>query len=293
VPRTFRIVRSRCPRAIAVLIPLVLAAQDAALHISVVSGEGAVYSAGAHAAKPLTIEVTDAAGHPVAGARVSFQAPLDGPGGVFASGLQTDLATTDSSGRATVRSLTLNRVPGAFHIRITAAKEQARAGTVVKQFIGDASAPLQSADRRSAQTAPPTATPSRPPAAEPLPAPPPRQTVPARAEPAKVAAIAVPRPGAGVAAIAAIGQSGAGRVPTIIITEKSSKSVAEVGARSGHGSHKKWILLGILVAGGAAGAFAATSMASAASHGAANPGLAGGLSAAITIGTPTISLGKP
>jgi hypothetical protein len=47
------------------------------------------------------------------------------------------------------------------------------------------------------------------------------------------------------------------------------------------------------VAGGAAGAFAATSMASAASHGAANPGLAGGLSAAITIGTPTISLGKP
>jgi len=293
VPRTLRTVRSRCPRAIAVLIPLVLAAQDAALHISVVSGEGAVYSAGAHAAKPLTIEVTDAAGRPVAGARVSFQAPVEGPGGVFASGLQTDLATTDSSGRATVRSLQLNRVPGAFHIRITAAKEQARAGTVVKQFIGDASAPLQSADRRSPQTAPPTATPSQPPAAGPLPAPSPRLAVPTRAEPAKVAAIAVPRPGAGVAAIAGIGQSGAGRVPTIIITQKSSKSIAEVGATSGHGSHKKWILLGILVAGGAAGAFAATSMASAASHGAANPGLAGGLSAAITIGTPTISLGKP
>ena len=110
--RTFRIVRTRCARAIGILIPLVLAAQDAALHISVVSGEGAVYSAGAHAAKPLTIEVTDAAGRPVAGARVSFQAPVEGPGGVFASGLQTDLATTDSSGRATVRSLQLNRVPG-------------------------------------------------------------------------------------------------------------------------------------------------------------------------------------
>ena len=296
MPRTLRTVRSRCARAIAVLIPLVLAAQDAALHISVVSGEGAAYSAGAHAAKPLTIEVTDAAGRPVAGARVSFQAPVEGPGGVFASGLQTDLATTDSSGRATLRSLQLNRVPGAFHIRITAAKEQARAGTVVKQFIGDANAPLQSADRRSPQTAlqtaPPTAAPSQPPAAEPLPAPP-RQTVPTRTEPAKVAAIAVPRPGAGVAAIAGIGQSGAERVPTIIITQKNSKSGAEVGARSGHGSHRKWILLGILVAGGAAGAFAATSMASAASHGAANPGIAGGLSAAITIGTPTISLGKP
>src|SRR5579864_334229 len=123
---------------------MVLAAQDAALHISVISGEGAVYSAGAHAAKPLTIEVTDAAGRPVAGARVSFQSPLEGPGGVFASGLETDLATTDSSGRATVRSLQLNRVPGAFHIRITAAKEQARAGTVVKQFIGDPGSPSPS-----------------------------------------------------------------------------------------------------------------------------------------------------
>ena len=293
MPRTLRTVRSRCARAIAVLIPLVLAAQDAALHISVVSGEGAVYSAGAHAAKPLTIEVTDAAGRPVAGARVSFQAPLEGPGGLFASGLQTDLATTDSSGRATVRSLTLNRVPGAFHIRITAAKEQARAGTVVKQFIGDPNAPLQSADRKAPQTAPPTATSSQPPAAEPRPALPPPQTVPTRAEPAKVAAIAVPRPGAGVVAITGIGQSGAGRVPTVIITQRNSKSVAEVGATSGHRSHRKWILLGILVAGGAAGAFAVTSMASAANHGAANPGVAGGLSSAITIGTPTISLGKP
>ena len=288
MPRTFR---TAC--AITVLIPIGLAAQDAALHITVVSGEGAVYSAGAHAAKPLTIEVTDAAGRPVAGARVSFQSPLEGPGGVFASGLQTDLATTDSSGRATLRSLQLNRVPGAFHIRITAAKEQARAGTVVKQFIGDANAPLQSADRKAPQTAPPTAAPAQPPAAEPRPAPPPPQTVPSRAEPPKMAAVAVPRPGAGVVAITGIGQSGAGRVPTVIITQRNSKSVAEVGATSGHRSHRKWILLGILVAGGAAGAFAATSMASAASHGAANPGLAGGLSSAITIGTPTVSLGKP
>lgn len=288
MPRTFR-----TARAITALIPIVLAAQDAPLHISVISGEDAVYSAGAHAAKPLTIEVTDATGRPVAGARVSFQAPLEGPGGVFASGLQTDLATTDSSGRATLRSLQLNRVPGAFHIRITAAKEQARAGTVVKQFIGDPNAPRQSADRRSPQNAPQTVAPAQLPAAEPHPAPPPRQAVPSRAEPPKIAAIAVPRPGAGVAAIAGIGQPGASRVPTIIITQKNSKSVAEVGATSGHRSHKKWILLGILVAGGAAGAFAASSMASAASHGAANPGVAGGLSSAITIGTPTISLGKP
>ena len=127
--------------SIALVIPCVLAAQSAILRISVVSGEGVVHAAGSHAANPLTVEVADEAGRPVAGARVSFQTPAEGSGGTFSSGLRTDLTVTDASGRATVRGLSLNRIPGAFVIRITAAKEQARAGVVVKQYIGDAKAP--------------------------------------------------------------------------------------------------------------------------------------------------------
>ena len=88
-------------------------------------------------------------------------------------------------------------------------------------------------------------------------------------------------------------QPGRASVPTIIITQKSSQHIAEVGATSVHRSHKKWIWLGILAAGGVAGAFAATSMVSGAGHGPGTPAAAAGISAAVTIGTPTISIGKP
>src|SRR6476660_2651847 len=67
-----------------------LASNDAVLHIAVVSGEGAIHAPGEHVAKPVSVQVTDGTGRPVEGARVSFQVPLEGPGGVFSSGLGTD-----------------------------------------------------------------------------------------------------------------------------------------------------------------------------------------------------------
>jgi len=69
---------------------------------------------------------------------VSFQLPPDGAGGLFSNGLRTDLAMTDSNGHATLHSMQLNRNAGAFRIRITAVKEQARAGIVSMQYIGEA-----------------------------------------------------------------------------------------------------------------------------------------------------------
>ena len=92
-----------------------------------------MHAPGEHMAKPVTVQVTDGLGRPVEGTGVSFQAPPAGPGGVFSSGLGTDLATTDAHGRATVRSLQLNRIAGRYLIRVTAAKEQARAGIVLQQ----------------------------------------------------------------------------------------------------------------------------------------------------------------
>jgi hypothetical protein len=112
-------------------------AQIAVLHIKALEGEGAVHPAGARVSHPVTVEVTDDAGRPVAGAAVSFQLPQDGPGGLFSNGLRTDLAMTDSNGHATLHSMQLNRTAGAFRMRITAVKEQARAGIVCVQYVGE------------------------------------------------------------------------------------------------------------------------------------------------------------
>jgi hypothetical protein len=197
-------------------------AQIAVLHLKVLEGEGAVHPAGAHVSHPIIVEVTDDAGRPVAGAAVSFQLPPDGPGGLFSNGLRTDLAMTDSSGHATLHSMQLNRTAGSFRIRITAVKEQARAGIVSVQYIGEAGG-VQEA-----------------------------------------------KSGAAPAQTASATQHSAG------ITPNNSKMSS--------GSHKKWIILGVLAAAGGA-AFAGVSRASKSSS---SPS-----SSSVSIGTPTINVGSP
>ena len=92
---------------------------------------------GSKSSRPLTVEITDESGKPVAGAAVSFHLSEDGPGGTFVNGLRTEVATTDSRGRAGLRGLQVNRTPGKFQIRIVASKEQARAGAVSSQYIAE------------------------------------------------------------------------------------------------------------------------------------------------------------
>jgi hypothetical protein len=123
-------------------LPCLAACQTAILQIRVVEGDGAVHTAGSHAAHPIVIEVTDETGKPVEHAAVSFHLPDDGPGGTFLNGLRTEVAITDAAGRAGVRGLQWNRVPGRFQLRIVASFEQARAGIVSSQYIeGPAVAP--------------------------------------------------------------------------------------------------------------------------------------------------------
>jgi hypothetical protein len=114
-------------------------AQIAILQIQIVEGEGAVHIPGTRTPRPLTVVVTDETGKPVESAAVSFHLPDEGPGGLFLSGLRTEVTTTDSRGRATVRALQANHTPGRFQIRIIAAKEQARAGTVSLQYVAEPS----------------------------------------------------------------------------------------------------------------------------------------------------------
>ncbi len=112
-------------------------AQVAILQIRVIEGEGAVHAPGSRSTRPLTVEVTDETGKPVEGAAISFHLPEEGSGGVFANGMRTEVAVTDSHGHASVHGLQLNRAPGPFQIRIVASKEQARAGMVSFQYIAE------------------------------------------------------------------------------------------------------------------------------------------------------------
>ena len=279
-----------------------LASHDAVLHIAVVSGEGVTHAPGEHVAKPVTVQVTDGTGRPVEGARVSFQVPPEGPGGVFSSGLGTDLAITDAGGHATVRSLQLNRTAGRCLIRVTAAKEQARAGIVLQQYISDPTAAPESADRTAplavpAKASPPLTSRAAPPpqvnAAEMMTAGSPLQPKKAP-EPKTLAAAILPSKSVVEPAEDTV-QPKPAAIRTIVITRGSGKPVAGAIVSGGstpqkNGSHKKWIWIAILAAGGVGGAFAGSSMAAAAIH---NSTTAATVTAPVTIGTPTINIGKP
>jgi hypothetical protein len=121
-------------------LPLCLWAQSVpleptGLQLRVVQGEGAVHKAGGRALHALVVEVVDGAGRPVEGALVSFRLPTIGPGGLFASGLPSDVSVTGKDGRAEVRGMRWNGVAGPFHVRVTAASGEARAGLLVSQIL--------------------------------------------------------------------------------------------------------------------------------------------------------------
>jgi hypothetical protein len=112
----------------------------AIIQLRVIEGEGAVYAPGSRATRGITVQVTDETGQPLEGVAVSFRLPEEGAGGTFASGLRTEIVTTRGDGRATVWGMRWNRTPGPFEVRVTAAKDQARAGIVIAQFLSDRAA---------------------------------------------------------------------------------------------------------------------------------------------------------
>ena len=123
---------------LAIWLPLPGAQADPAiLQIRVLEGEGLAYAAGSRATRGITVQITDETGKPVEGASVSFRLPEDGPGGSFSSGSKTEVATTGSGGQATVWGMQWNRTIGSFEVRITAAKGQARAGTICPLYISE------------------------------------------------------------------------------------------------------------------------------------------------------------
>jgi hypothetical protein len=135
----FRVITWRALLACALAAALQLNA-SVIVQLKVVEGEGTVYRTGGRATRGLTVLVTDEAGKPVPGASVSFRLPDSGPSGVFTTGLRTEVVTTDVNGRASVWGMQWNKTAGPFEIRITAIKDQARAGIVSTQYLNDTAA---------------------------------------------------------------------------------------------------------------------------------------------------------
>ncbi len=117
-------------------------ADPAALEIRVAEGDGLTYPIGSRATRGITIQITDEAGKAVDGVTVSFRLPDTGPGGTFSNGSKTEILTTHADGRASVWGMKWNRQAGAFDVRITATKGQARAGTVCSQHLTEAPGPV-------------------------------------------------------------------------------------------------------------------------------------------------------
>jgi hypothetical protein len=111
------------------------------VQLKVVEGEGTVYHTGTRATRGLTVLVTDENGRPVANAAVSFRLPDQGPSGVFNSGLRSEVVTTGPNGLATVWGMQWNKEAGIVDFRITAVKDQARAGIVSTIQLSDTSGP--------------------------------------------------------------------------------------------------------------------------------------------------------
>ena len=107
------------------------------IQLRVLEGEGAVYAIGSRATRGLTVQVTDESGKPVEGATVSFTLPIAGSGGTFKSGLRTEVLATQADGKAAIWGMQWNRLPGPFEIKITASKDQARAGIVSTQYLNN------------------------------------------------------------------------------------------------------------------------------------------------------------
>jgi hypothetical protein len=122
----------------------------AVLHLRVIQGEGAVYSAAGRATRGVVVQVTDETGKPVADAAVSFRLPDQGPTGEFSSGGKAEIVKTSADGRAEVWGMQWGKQTGSLEMKITAAKGETRGGVVCPLYLSDAPVLKSSQDRDAA-----------------------------------------------------------------------------------------------------------------------------------------------
>jgi hypothetical protein len=123
--------RRRC--TVLVMMALSASAQEGAIRIIVVQGQGAVNNIRRRAVSPVEVEIRDERNHPVEGARVRFTLPDLGPGGRFVDSSRTLEVFTDARGRAGFSSFVPNAQEGRFSVAVDAAAAGREAGTAIVQ----------------------------------------------------------------------------------------------------------------------------------------------------------------
>ena len=249
------------------------------LHLHPTDDTVAEYAAGSSYGPGMVIEVTDQRNSPVPGAAVTFRFPDTGASGTFADGSHVAVQYTDAAGHAAFRNIRWNTMPGTLLVRVTATKGIVHAGILVEQK-------LAAAEPQNIHYPVPTA----PPPASPAPAVP-RPAATTQAPPPQIAAPQVtintaaaqpamrPQPGQPSAPPQSISPRAAGE-PSVQITNGPN---VHSGA---HGASKKWLWVALIGAGAGAGAVLAMGKA----HGGSG---SSGTASGVSIGTPSVSIGRP
>ncbi len=103
------------------------------LNVVVLEGNGAINNIRQRVAREIIVQVEDENRKPVSGASVSFTLPDQGPSARFSNDSRNSVVQTDSVGRATVRGLRVNSIPGKMEIRIRASFQGQTASASIVQ----------------------------------------------------------------------------------------------------------------------------------------------------------------
>ena len=115
------------------VVNLTLGAQDGALPLVILEGDGAINNIRSPRAKEPVVRVEDTNNQGVAGAVVTFLLPAGGAGAVFGDGGSSLTLTTDDRGEAVARGLHANRLAGTFQIRVSASRGGRTAAASITQ----------------------------------------------------------------------------------------------------------------------------------------------------------------
>jgi len=144
------------------------AQQSATLRVRPLGGEKLQSSLSLPTPSKLIIVVEDSLGAPIPAATVSFRLPEASPAGLFENGLRTEIATTGPDGRASTSAVRWPSSGPPVAVRVTVAKGDQRAGVVI--LVEGSKGPATALPAISALSAPvpacaPAAFPKPPPAA--------------------------------------------------------------------------------------------------------------------------------
>ncbi|MBN9658302.1 MAG: hypothetical protein J0H49_08990 [Acidobacteria bacterium] len=103
-----------------------LLAPPGALTIEVVEGSGAVAARGSVSPQRFAVLVKDSSGAPAPSVTVQFRLPSEGPSGEFASGSKLESVLTGPDGKAYVRGIHWNSIPGKLDILVRVANQAER-----------------------------------------------------------------------------------------------------------------------------------------------------------------------